>query len=203
MYREVHGFKNGKPLPRWKRISTEDIDYWRKENQELDTLLYTIQQFDDPKQSDGESHIAPLYFDLDYKEDVSKALEDCKTLVEYLIAKYGVSPLIWFSGNKGFHIEIAHEYFNVVPHPKLTYHWRYLAEYFMDELHLTTVDLGVYTIPRMWRIPNTRNQKLYKIPVGIGELRSLDIDGIKSLAKHPRAPHSYPTTSVSPINPSL
>jgi len=188
MYREVHGFKNGKPLPRWKRISTEDIDYWRKENQELDTLLYTIQQFDDPKSADGEPHIAPLYFDLDYKEDVSKALEDCRVLVEYFIAKYEVSPLVWFSGSKGFHVEIAHEYFDVVPHPKLTYHWRYLAEYFMDELHLTTVDLGVYTIPRMWRIPNTKNPKssLYKIPIGIGELRTLDIDGIKALAKNPR-----------------
>jgi hypothetical protein len=186
IYVGVHGFRNGKPLPRWERIRQDGINEWVKSNPSLETYLNTIQVFDSDIQTDNEPHQSDLFFDIDSSE-LELALKDSITLSMYFKSYFDIEPKIWFSGSKGFHILIDHRYIGTVPNPILTKVYMYLADYFVSHLKLTTVDLGVYTTPRMWRIPNTINPKsgLYKIPLTINQLMTLTIDEIKVLAKTP------------------
>jgi hypothetical protein len=186
IYVGVHGFRNGKPLPRWERIRQDGINEWVKSNPSLETYLNTIQVFDSDIQTDNEPHQSDLFFDIDSSE-LELALKDSITLSMYFKSYFDIEPKIWFSGSKGFHILIDHRYIGTVPNPILTKVYMYLADYFVSHLKLTTVDLGVYTTPRMWRIPNTINPKsgLYKIPLTLNQLMTLTIDEIKVLAKTP------------------
>jgi len=204
MYRDVHGFKNKKPLPKWERIPEDGIDEWKNNHADLDTMLSSVQLFESEKKLDQDKHLVDLYFDLDKDGNVDLALSDARTLVNHFLSNYEIEPKIWFSGCKGFHIQIDYRNFGVIdPLSKLTYIWKYLAIYISDQLNLQTVDTTVYTIPRMWRLPNTYHYKsgLYKIPLSSYELVNLNIDQIKELAKEPRG---FDSTDVSDeINPAL
>src|SRR5690606_30327343 len=57
----------------------------------------------------GEAYSNKLFFDLDSKEDVNKAKEDAKELLHRLQqcgVKIEEQVRVFFSGNKGFHIEV-------------------------------------------------------------------------------------------------
>ncbi|MDQ1318731.1 MAG: hypothetical protein QG588_2393, partial [Candidatus Poribacteria bacterium] len=171
-YVEVHGFKNGKPLPKWERIPETDIGRWIDEHEGLDRYLNTIQKFNLDIKQTQEEHECPFYLDFDSSLP-EYSLNDARKFVTHIMELYGIENIhAWFSGNKGFHITIDQRIFGAVGDSKLTYHWRYLAEYFAKTLELNTLDKTVYTVPRMWRIENTINSKsgLYKIPLSLYEL---------------------------------
>ena len=187
-YVEVHGFRNGKPLPKWERKSETDIRRWIDEHPDLECYLNTVQQFNSGTKEIQEEHECPFYLDID-SPDIDQSLHDARKFVDFILSNFGDLPIrVWFSGNKGFHILIPQQLFGAIADSKLTYHWRYLAEYFAKTLELTTLDKTVYTVPRMWRIENTINSKsgLYKIPLSLYELSHCSIDEIKKLAINKR-----------------
>ena len=52
------------------------------------------------------SSIERLYFDFDCKEKVRYALDDCIEFCKKLVGHYNISPLIFFSGSKGYAVYV-------------------------------------------------------------------------------------------------
>jgi len=130
---------------------------------------------------DGKVFTDKLIFDLDC-ENLDQAQADAKELLHRLDSA-GIKPeesvRIYFSGGKGFHIE--------VPVAK---------EFEPDELKsicsniavgLETFDPKVYNTNRIFRLENTRHQKsgLYKIELEPYDLTTMNMDQIKAKAKTP------------------
>lgn len=103
-----------------------------------------------------------------------------KTLVEYVeFLEYEKEiPSSWikmfFSGSKGFHLEIPSKIFGIKPEYKLETKIRELVDLLTADLSIRQyVDWHVYTPHRMIRLSNSihpKSQK-FKIPITIGDLR--------------------------------
>ena len=131
------------------------------------------------------------YFDIDRLDndgngDLPKALEDAETLATRLDEKK-IPYCIYFSGKKGFGIEIPREAFGITPDIRNTKAIEQLAKFWMDETGIQ-LDLAIYSKRRLIRSPGTRHQKsgLYKIPLTSEELFTLTVDQIVELARTPR-----------------
>jgi replicative DNA helicase len=121
-----------------------------------------------------------LVFDFD-SEDINEARSDTLELVTRLLT-HGFKPdqfNIFFSGNKGFAVEIE------------TVH-RFKPEQFKavtKELagDLKTFDTKIRNASRIFRIPFTKHEKsgLYKIPISVAQLSELSVEQIKELATDP------------------
>ncbi len=152
-------------------------------------VFTTIQYFKNDKQTDGELQFVPLYFDLDYKDDVEIALLDARTLVDYFRSMdIGQEHIrIWFSGSKGFHILVTPELFGIKPHPELTYIIKNACTYVSNQLKLRSFDTRVYSIRRMWRMAGSVHQKtgLHCTEISHQEL-SMGLDDIKELSRAKR-----------------
>lgn len=132
--------------------------------------------------------IAPLYFDLDSKGDLETARREASNLIETFEEVWGIPHTqisVYFSGFKGFHVEIPSECFGVEPRNDLHIIYKSMVTRIVQELKLKTIELDVYDRRRKWRIPNSINEKsgLYKIPLTYKELREFSIEQIKELAK--------------------
>jgi hypothetical protein len=205
LYVDVQGFVNGKPLyQKWKRISLDEIHQWRA-TEKLDFYMKSIQIFNSMEKLEDDPHILPLIFDFDNKDDPSKSLDDARTLLNHLKALYEdkLDIHIWFSGNKGFHVSINHLHFGVKVDKHSTYYMRYVAEYFYNKLHLSTLDRGMYKIPAMLRMANTPNKELFKIPLRHSEFLTMTMDQIKELAKKKRDVDYYDNEIDAEIIPEL
>jgi hypothetical protein len=93
---------------------------------------------------------------------------------------------IYFSGSKGFHLQIPSDLFGdttVDSQHELCYRFKWI----MQQLN-HPVDMAIYKTNMLWRIPNTPHEKtgLFKIPLPYHELCSLSIDDIRKLAESPR-----------------
>lgn len=134
------------------------------------------------------SCIAPLYFDLDSERNVEIAWADTRRLVEYLADVVGDVFTVYFTGSKGFHIEIDHVTLGIdwsLPLPGL---FRFVAEQIQQELDITTFDLKVYDSRRMWRLPNSRHQKIDKYKVELPrDVLNAGVDTIHNYASTPQA----------------
>jgi len=93
---------------------------------------------------------------------------------------------IYFSGAKGFHIEISAALFGFEPSSELHRVFKAIAEKITPDDVI--IDTSIYDKMRLWRLPNTINSKsgLYKIPLLPKEVLDLSIDEIKELAREPR-----------------
>jgi replicative DNA helicase len=159
-----------------------------KKNPTKDTYasLYTyrdhhVEQF---KKTDSLSGIkdvttSRLFFDFDDALAVNNAqadtLEVCNRLIESGVPVDNIQ--IWFSGNKGFHLDIPikqnldrQEFINIV---------------FNLAADRKTFDVRINDEARIIRNPLSRHPKsgLYKIPLTLQELQTLKIDEIKKSAK--------------------
>ena len=182
----------------WERILIKDLRRWLDVHQGKLSYYHTVQSFGNPQKSDGESHYAPLFFDLDSDKGrgttLEDALRDARRVVDMFLEGYDVEPYVWFSGGKGFHITVPGVVFGAVPHKHLTYRYHHLADTLAERAGIKgirekgTYDDTVYSVPRMWRIPNTKHSGsgLFKIPLTLAEIRTLGIDEIRELARSPR-----------------
>lgn len=131
---------------------------------------------------------APMFFDLDAEEHVPDSYRDTKELYNYL--SYAVPKdaiRVYFTGAKGFHIEVDEVVLGASPSMNLAATYRLVAEILKEELNLTTIDFGVYEPRRMWRMVNSEHQKtgLYKIQLEEEELFT-SLDAILNAAIGPR-----------------
>jgi hypothetical protein len=137
---------------------------------------------------DGATWAPRAVLDLDHRTDPGVALGWARQ-VDDKLAALGVPPRAirrYFSGCKGFHLEIAGGVFGgFTPSAELHSYLRRLAELLLGDIPF---DTSVYDKLRLWRLPNSRHSKtgLYKIQLTRAELHTLDIGAIQRLAVRPR-----------------
>lgn len=134
----------------------------------------------------GPAYCNGLVFDFDSKADVEVARNDVRTLLKRLSSHMGSNvkvlqhTRIFFSGKKGFHVQVKTDKAFTPDEMKLV--CSTLAE------GLSSFDTVIYNSTRLYRIENTKHQEtgLFKIPV---DVKTLVSDGametIKRLAKAP------------------
>lgn len=138
---------------------------WKKE------CFASIQSYDEFGNCLG----SPLYFDFDGEPE--RVLFDVRHFVQACEFVVNITPRIYFSGNKGFHLIIDHQ----VEHPLC----HLLVKDFAEEIAaVKTLDMQVYRSQSLLRIPTSPASipGFYKIQVSRKELFKLDFEGMKKLA---------------------
>ena len=174
-------FHSGSSYSKWLRTNNltpllEKFNY--------NDCFATIQQYKNAEMTGKEEpYIAPLYFDLDYKSDPSKAQKEAITVIKFLTETLCIDSLavrVYFSGSKGFHIIVHEKVFSIEPFNYLNKVFKLICGYLslhlsVNDVPLETLDSTVYTVRRMMRIPNTKHAdtNLYKIELTHDELNSL------------------------------
>lgn len=127
-----------------------------------------------------------LFFDFDNKNSLEIAKSDLLALIKELavrLSKTGTEILnsskIWFSGNKGFHLEIC---------TQQSFSNEEMKELAGSFNNIESLDTGIYDKVRLIRVQGTRHQVsgLYKTRLDPQQFGSLSIENIKELAKERR-----------------
>jgi hypothetical protein len=131
----------------------------------------------------GPVGIPALNFDVD-RQDLATALRDTRRLAHFLADKYGVDPLVHFSGSKGFHVSLPLG--NLEPDVVNHQIAKALACRLADEIGVE-IDTGVYSPVQLWRAPNSKHHKtgLHKIRIDPDDLLYLNCDQIRRMAAGP------------------
>lgn len=137
---------------------------------------------------DGEVWDTSLPFDFDDRNDPANALGWVRQFLWRLeMQDVPLDALrFYFSGAKGFHVEIPHTLFGgFEPSAELHVFERAAAVELMGAIPF---DRAVYDKLRLWRLPNTLNVKghRYKIQLSLREVMQLSMPEILELAEHPR-----------------
>lgn len=139
--------------------------------------------------------VAPLYFDFDAEENLDKSKQDLSLLVSFFIQNGCPSNSlnIFFSGSKGFHLEVPFDVLGIEPSVNLPEKYKLFGDNLKKKFNLQTLDTQVYEYARLWRVVNTINSKsgLYKIPLSLLEI-DLPISAIEQLAINPRDGFNFP-----------
>jgi len=168
-------------------ITLNQIEDYRRKYDNVDLFISRfLYDCDDPYTGPVLSN---FYIDLDSEEKPEKAQADAIKIVNFFL-RHEVPDQepylkIRWTGKKGFSIEVAYQLFGAEPHEHLDMIWRRIAEMFVRDYKLKTVDFGVYERRRFWRLTNSRRSdcSFYKIPITSIELRA-KIDEIRSKAAH-------------------
>lgn len=149
-----------------------------------DPLLFTWDEINDKIKQHGEAGLytsifhynnrdfhsaipmGSLYFDLDNKSEPEIALSETYKVLSHLLEVIPRDAIrIYFSGQKGFHIECEALALGVSATDDLAGVFRFIADDIHTNLKIQSFDFSVYDLRRMWRIPNTRHQStgLYKV----------------------------------------
>ena len=163
-----------------RRASTALVDWTRSHTNASGKP--TIEGFD------GQVWDRSLPFDFDDRHDPAHALEWVRQFLRRLeLEDVQLDALrFYFSGAKGFHVEIPHTLFGgFEPSDELHVYERAAAIELMGGIPF---DRAVYDKLRLWRLPNTLNAKgqRYKIPLNLQEIRELTMEEILELAEHPQ-----------------
>jgi hypothetical protein len=156
----------------------------------------------------GPAYAPRFVADFDSADVLALAQRDAAAFVARLGERFGVPPgalHIAFSGSKGFSIELPGSLFggfDPLPAQQLADRLKNLASILAEGL--LTIDLKIYERLRLWRWPNSINSRsgLYKIPLTLQELTTLDIPAIQQLAASPRLLESAPDDDWD-ANPDL
>jgi replicative DNA helicase len=108
--------------------------------------------------------------DIDCKGDLEKALNDTRKIYEYFSLNYEVTPSVWFSGMKGFHLYFDEKIFgNFEKHKELNSIHLFIAKRVAAELKLSTIDEQIYTKTGSIRDKWSFHEKsgLCKIPIDL------------------------------------
>jgi hypothetical protein len=138
---------------------------------------------------DGAVWDPSLPFDFDDKHDPAHALG---WLREFLVRQERNDvPLdalrIYFSGAKGFHVEIPHTLFGGFEPATNLHVWEKAAA--LELMGGIPFDQSIYDKLRLWRLANTLNAKgnRYKVRLSLDEALGLSMQEIDALAVQPRA----------------
>jgi hypothetical protein len=134
-------------------------------------------------------YICPAYFDIDSKGDPERAGDQTLKLCDMIWKRLHIPPemiSIFFSGCKGFHVEIPPATFGQNDDQRDITVWRYLAHHLRATF--PCIDTVVYHKKALWRLVNSINSKsgLFKIAVDYKELRDFGIKHVLELAVRPR-----------------
>ncbi|MBA7518613.1 hypothetical protein ES705_10685 [subsurface metagenome] len=134
----------------------------------------------------GKCYTDSIKLDIDIPHDLPRALKTVQDFACWFSQEYDVpmdTIFIWFSGSKGFSVELPISLFGeVVPTEDLPERLKAFAQSLGDDW---AFDTDIYDINRLWRAENTINSKsgLYKIR--IRDILGTTLDEIKEAAKSP------------------
>ena len=160
-YKEFARFiKKISTFSKWKRITTQEEDGIMLTSGE--DLYTSIQRYNSLQAYEGEPIYSPIYFDID-SPDLEVSFNDTKCIYNYFTNVLKVSPEfvdIWFSGSKGFHIEINPIIFGIKPMAGLNHILKMIAMDLIDTYKLEGIDFkSIYSYRRQWRLPFSINSK--------------------------------------------
>jgi hypothetical protein len=178
-------------------LTVDEVEAWRERRGNLG--LYTsVWQYDSHDVANGQ-RVASMYFDLDDHGAEDNAQKNARTLVAYLSNFVSEDAIrIYFTGQKGFHVEVELIALGIGVVDGLAGLYRYVATGVKELLDLPSVDFHVYDPRRIWRLPNSQHQVtgLYKVPLSVAELE-YDLPIIWELALEPR-PYVVPDQRFEP-----
>lgn len=151
----------------------------------------SVQRYSSLDATDGDLQYCDLYFDFDGPFEQTRT--DAVKVVQYFTGERFNLPAelvrVWYSGGKGFHILVNAEVVGIQPHKELTYQMKKATLFVSSFLDLQTLDKSIYTIRRMWRIPDSKHYSgCFKTELYHGELFEKSEAEIKTLASSPRGP---------------
>jgi hypothetical protein len=143
--------------------------------------IYTsVFQYNEPSIS-GSVRLGSLYFDLD-SDNLENSHEEVKRLYSFFSEFMPENSIrVYFTGFKGFHVELEALTLGITPGNSLHEIFRYIANDIKEKLTLETIDFAVYDPRRMWRLPGSAHQKtgLFKNDLSFDE--SLIFSDIKTI----------------------
>jgi DNA primase large subunit len=183
----AHMLETGRQT-KWIRIHESKIPELQKKHKGWDQFV-TVQKYSAPVHTPGEMQYVPIYFDLDSKDNLEKARQDAIRIINHFQAIGADDDVIriYFSGSKGFHITVEPSVFGIEPHPELSYKIKEACNDTALQLGLSTFDSTVYSIRRMWRLPDSVHggSGLNCVELTHGEIVQ-SVDVIKKIAEEPR-----------------
>jgi hypothetical protein len=107
--------------------------------------------------------------------------------------------LVFFSGDKGFHIGLPSIWFDAQPSSDFANIAKVLCKSLADACNVT-IDGNIYDRVRAFRAPNSRHPKtgLHKVAISPEELAGLTIEGIQHKAKNPHPLELFDSSFVAP-----
>jgi len=99
-----------------------------------------------------------LFFDFDCKEKVRYALDDALSFTNSLVKFYNISPLIIFSGKKGYHVYVWLEQPVEGPPNHLAALYKLLRDLLVKGRKYRTLDAQAADITRLTRVPYSKHQ---------------------------------------------
>jgi hypothetical protein len=171
------------------------------------TILSLSEQVTDDTQQEEIAYRGPLYFDIDYKDDIGVAIESAKKLVTRLkeldVPEQYIRVVA--SGSKGLHVKVPEKVFSAGrPFKRLPLIYMEIAK----ELHVLGMDFQVYNQGKgtCWRIENVKREGTgtYPVPITHDELNTLTAETYKSFVEAPRAlPLAQPKNNKEGKAPGL
>jgi hypothetical protein len=144
----------------------------------------------------GPVAVPSINFDID-RPDLDIALRDTRRLSHRLADRYGVDPLIHYSGSKGFHVSISTAD-SIEPVPDNHIIAKALVCRLAGEVGIE-VDEGVYDRVRLWRAVNSRHHRTgrHKIGIDLDDILVVSADQVRRLAANP-IPYDPPVSLTPP-----
>lgn len=173
-----------------KNISLEDVEKWRADNRNTDVYSTCFQYTSE--NPDAGDIVGNFVMDFDDPEKLEDVKAEVLRVIDYLQKTLNIpynSIRAYFSGRKGFHLEVPFEVLGVEICADLHTKFKRFALYFKKELNLKYLDTKIYDRKRLIRLPNSKHGKtgLYKIPLKYFELSVNNISEIQELAQNPKA----------------
>ncbi len=170
----------------WKRIQEDQIPDTEEEK------FVTWQRYISKERGEEGAEYGNFVADFDDNLNPENARLDAVKFYDKLI-DIGVNPVninIFFSGKKGFHVELDYRAYMEKPEHKL--HLIYKTYYIANKEHLKTLDKSMYSSRRQWRVVNTKHSGsgLFCVQISREELGE-SLDNIKGYAKEPRALNNH------------
>lgn len=196
-----------KKFYKWRRVIESDMPAMvaKLHNQDV---FQSVQRFRLSTRKADEDHYCGPFFDFD-SDNLESSKQDAIKVLDFFI-NLGIPHSYlscFFSGSRGFHVYVEPEVFGIAPSSSLTYTLKLCCQSVAAICKLSCFDNTIYSVPRMWRLPNTVNTKLstrsYKIELAISELRSMNEADIRELAKNPRTVLHRDMTDGQPIQPEF
>ena len=144
----------------WQRISRQEE--WNIIKKSGEDIFSTIQRYSSSTIYNGEPSYMPIYFDID-NSNMEIAFNDTKVIYNFFTNVLKVPNEfidIWFSGSKGFHIEVHPKLFGITPRVGLNLVLKEIALDMINKFGLESIDYKtIYSYRRQWRIPFSINSK--------------------------------------------
>ena len=214
LYKIPH--EEGEKSEAWKDISITELESFLFPNNTINycSTYFVYSDIQPSSRSDIRKGSVVSYFfpiDIDDKKDLQKAYNTTNNIINHLYELFGILPQwldLYFSGSKGFHIEIPAILFGGF-RPKMNYREEFRAIFNYLELYTftegsTTIDDSIYKSTQQSRLPNTLNTKgnLYKIQLSyIQFLQGLEF--IKIMAQKPQKIERVNISNLLPLESLL